>query len=164
MSETFTISNSESYSEADVKVVMQNTYEDIIGFANRKLIDYSRVKHWIEDLVYLLNKEVLKSFEIQLYNSSGEKFKAYKYAVNTYGYLSSGGNSGGINYFEIPDSTRFGLYADIDFTKPNADEIRNHLYNERNWGTNGSGMQGNSLYERSHSSGSLELKRYVINK
>lgn len=164
MSTTFTISNTETYTEADVKAVMQNTYEDIIGFANRKLVDYSIVKSWIEDLVYLLNEEVLESFEIQLYNSAGIRFQAYKYVVNKYGYIDSGSSSGGLNYFEIPDGTRFGLFADIDFSHSNIEEVKKYLYDKRGWGTNGTGMQGNSSFERSHSSGSLELKRFVINK
>lgn len=164
MGETYTISNSGTYTVTDVKAVMQNTYEDIIGFANRKLVDYSRVKGWIEDLIFLLNEEALKSFEIQLCNASGEKFKAYRYVVNTYGYIDSGSSSGGINYFDIPSGTSFGLLADVDFTKSNADKIRNYLYVERNWGQDGSSMQGTSTFERSHSSGKLELKRYMITK
>jgi len=164
MSETFTVSNSETYTEANVKAVMQNTYEDIIGFANRKLVDYSRVKYWVEDLVYLLNKRILRSFEIQLYNSSGERFKSYKYVVNTYGYIDSGSSSGGINYFDIPDGTKFGLFADIDFTHAKIDEVKKYLYEQRGWGSDGSSMQGTTSFERSHSSGSLELKRYIINK
>jgi hypothetical protein len=164
MNETFTVSNSETYTEANVRAVMQNTYEDIIGFANRKLVDYSRIKRWIEDLVYLLNKRILKSFEIQLYNSAGERFKSYKYVVNTYGYIDSGSSSGGINYFEIPDGTKFGLFADIDFSHPKIEEVKKYLYEERNWGSDGSSMQGASIFERSHSSGSLELKRYAVNK
>lgn len=164
MSETFTVSNTETYTEADVKAVMQNTYEDILGFANRKLVDYSRVKGWIEDLVYLLNKRILKSFEIQLYDSSGGRFKSYTYIVNTYGNIDSGSSSGGLNYFEIPDGTKFGLYADIDFGHSKIEEVKKYLYDERGWGNNGSAMQGNSSFERSHSSGGLELKRYVVNK
>lgn len=164
MNGTFTVSNTETYTEANVKAVMQNTYEDIIGFANRKLVDYSRVKSWIEDLVYLLNKRILKSFEIQLYDSVGQKFKAYKYQVNMYGYIDSGSSSGGINYFEIPDGTKFVLFADIDFSNSKIEEVKKYLYEERGWGSNGSPMQGTSSFERSHSSGSLELKRYVINK
>ena len=48
MSETFTVSNTEAYTEADVKAVMQNTYEDILGFANRKLVDYSNLVEQLE--------------------------------------------------------------------------------------------------------------------
>ena len=164
MSETFTVSSSETYTEANVKAVMQNTYEDILGFANRKLVEYSKIKSWIEDLVYLLNKRILKSFEIQLYNSSGERFKSYKYVVNTYGHIDSGSSSGGINYFEIPGGTKFGLFADIDFANPKIEEVKKYLYEDRDWGSNGSAMQGTSSFERSHSSGILELKRYVVQK
>jgi hypothetical protein len=164
MSETYTIANSEVYSEANVKAVMQNTYEDIIGFANRKLVDYSRVKYWVEDLVFLLNEKVLKSFEIQLYSSADVRFKAYRYVVNANGYIDSGSSSGGINYFEIPDGTKFDLLADVDFTKENTEKIKKYLYNDRNWRQDGSSMQGTASFERSHSNGNLELKRYVVNK
>jgi hypothetical protein len=164
MIETYTISNSETYTESDVKAVMQNTYEDIIGFANRKLIEYSRVKSWVEDLVYLLENRILESFEIQLYDKNRQMFKSYRYIVNTYGYIDSGNSSGGINYFEIPEGTIFGLFADIDHSHKNINEVKKYLIEKRGWGNNGIAMQGNSIFDRSHSSGGLELKRYVINK
>ncbi len=164
MSETFTVSNTETYTVVNVKAVMQNTYEDILGFANRKLVDYSRIKLWIEDIVYLLNKRILRSFEIQLYDLNGVIFKSYRYDVNTYGFINSGSSSGGINYFEIPDGTKLGLFADIDFTHTKIEEVKEYLYEQRGWGNSGFAMQGNSSFERSHSSGSLELKRYVVNK
>jgi len=59
MATTFSISASETYSEADVKAVMRSTYEDIIGFANRGFITYDSAKSWIEDLIFILNEEVL---------------------------------------------------------------------------------------------------------
>lgn len=164
MSESFTISGSGTYTEADVKAVLQNTYEDIIGFANRKLVEHAKVKGWIEDLTFLLNKKVLKSFEIQLYNSANERFKSYRYQVNASGSLSSGSLSGGINYFEIPDGTKFGFLVDADFTQTNSEEIKKYLYTDRNYGQNGSAMEGTVTYERSHISGALELKRSSITK
>jgi len=159
---TFNVSETEVYSEADVKAVMKFTYEDIIGFANRKLIDYERVKKWIEDITYLLNKRVLNSFEIQMYNSAGERFKCYRY-VAIENSFTSGGTSGGINYYEIPSDTKFGLFADIDYSKENIEDVKKHL-GERGWGINGSSLEGNAAYERSYSSGTLKLDRYEITK
>ena len=164
MNETFTISATEVYSESDVKIVMRNTYEDIIGFANRKLVDYSRVKKWIEDIIFILNEKALKSFEIQLYNTAGQRFKSYKYIVNTSGYLSSGSSSGGIDYFDIPSGTTINLFAEIDNDKANANEVRRVLVEKKGWSTNGTAMEGNSTFGRTYASGSLELKRYEITK
>lgn len=161
---TYTFSGTDSYSVSDVKAVMQNTYEDIVGFANRQIMDYGKAERWIEDLTYLLNKKALKSFELQLYNSLGQRFKSYKYDVSTYGLITSGDKSGGINYFEIPSNTKIGLFADLDEDSPNYSTVFKELTENRNWGTNGSGMEGNATRERSYVSNSLQLNRSVIIK
>lgn len=161
---TYTFSGTDSYSVADVKAVMQNTYEDIIGFANRQIMEYGKAEKWIEDLTYLLNKKILKSFELQLYNSSGQRFKSYRYDVSIFGWITSGDKSGGINYFEIPANTKIGLFADLDDDHPSYSSVLNELTGNRNWGTNGTGMEGNATKEKSYVSNSLQLNRSVITK
>jgi hypothetical protein len=91
---TYTFSGIDSYSVSDVKAVMQNTYEDIVGFANKEIITYQRAKSWIEDLTYMLNEKVIIFFEVKLYDKNAIWFKTYRYTVDTYGYLSSGSPSG----------------------------------------------------------------------
>lgn len=162
MSTSYTFSGTDSYSVSDVKAVMQNTYEDIIGFANRQMVGYANAESWINDLTYLLNKRVLKSFELQLYNAAGTRFKTYRYEVNSWGVVTSGDKSGGINYWEIPANTKVRLFADLDTNSLSYQAALDELTQNRGWGTNGSAMTGNSSYERSYSSGSLQLKRSVI--
>jgi hypothetical protein len=159
---TYTFSGTDSYSVADVKVVMQNTYEDIIGFANREMVGYDNAEGWIEDLTYMLNKKALKSFELQLYNASGTRFKSYRYEVNIWGMVTSSDKSGGINYWEIPATTKVGLFANLDKDSGAYQTVLNELTQNRGWGTNGSAMTGTASYERSYGSGSLQLKRSVI--
>ena len=159
---TYTFSGTESYSESDVKAVMQNTYEDIIGFANRQIISYARAESWIEDLTYVLNQKVVKFFEIQINNVSGTKFMSYKYTVDNYGYLSTGAASGGINYFAIPSGCSATLYVDLDFSKSNATVVNENL-RKRGWGT-GSALQGTETQERNYISNNLRLQRSVITK
>lgn len=161
MSSSYTFSGTESYSVTDVKAVMQNTYEDIIGFANRGLITYERAKSWIEDLTYVLNQKVIKFFEIQLYDGL-TWLKTYRYTVDMYGYLTTGSMSGGINYYTLPAGTRAVLYVDLDFSKAKASSINEEL-NRRGWGT-GSATEGNSTYQRSYVSNNLQLKRTEINR
>lgn len=159
---TYTFSGTESYSESDVKAVMQNTYEDIIGFANRQIISYARAESWIEDLTYVLNQKVVKFFEIQINNASGTKFMSYKYTVDNYGYLSTGAASGGINYFAIPSGCSATLYVDLDFSKSNATVVNENL-RKRGWGT-GSALQGTETQDRNYISNNLRLQRSVITK
>lgn len=159
---TYTFSGTDSYSVSDVKAVMQNTYEDIVGFANKEIITYERAKGWIEDLTYMLNEKVIKFFEVKLYDKNNNWYKTYRYTVDTYGYLSSGSTSGGINYFSFPEGTKASLYADLDFSKANAASVNEEL-NRRGWGT-GTATEGNSTHERNYISNSLQLKRSVITK
>jgi len=161
MSSSYTFSGTDSYSVADVKAVMQNTYEDIIGFANRGIIPYERAKSWIEDLTYMLNHKVVKFFEIQLYVGL-TWHKTYRYEVDTFGYLTTGSLSGGINYYSFPSVTGAILYADLDFSKTDASSVNEEL-KKRGWGT-GNATVGTSTYQRSYISNNLQLKRLEINK
>jgi hypothetical protein len=159
----FTFTGTDSYTETDVKAVMQNTYEDIIGFANKDIITYDRAKSWINDITYTLKSKVLKSFEIQLYNSAGTRFQSYKYTVSVGGHISSGSLSGGINFWAIPIGTTASLFADIDNSLPNAPAVNQEL-GRRGWGTNGSPLSGNQTSERDYISNNLKLSRSVITK
>ena len=161
---TYTFSGTDSYSVSDVKAVMQNTYEDIVGFANRQIVEYNDAKKWIEDLTYILNKKAIKSFELQLYNSTGQRFKSYRYEVNMWGLIISGDKSGGINYFDIPTSTKIGLFANLDKESTNYFSVLKELTENRGWGTNGTAMEGSASHERSYVSNSLQLNRTVITK
>ncbi|WP_025144301.1 hypothetical protein [Pedobacter jeongneungensis] len=160
---TYTFSGTDSYSESDVKAVMQNTYEDIIGFANRGIITYERAKNWIEDITYMLKEKVLNSFEIQLYNASGERFQSYKYTVSSNGYLSTGSLSGGINFWSIPKDSSVGLFVDMNYNLANSTSVNSELA-RRGWGTNGSPLVGKETSERDYISNNLRLQRTLITK
>jgi hypothetical protein len=157
-----TFTGTDSYTEADVKAVMQNTHEDIIGFANRQFITYDVAKDWIEDITFLLNEKVLKFFELQLFDSEGTNFKSYKYTVSSSGYLSSGSPSGGINYWAIQTGTKVKLFGDIDYSLVNSAYIKDEI-NRRGWG-NGVSLVGNVANERDYISNNLKLSRSVITK
>lgn len=146
---------------SDVKAVMQNTFEDIVGFANRELMSYDRVKQIIEDLTYILKNKALRSFEIQLYQGD-KRFKSYRYEVCASGLISSGDDSGGINYFAIPAGTVIGLYAELNPSSTSYFDVLHELHKNRHWGNNGTAMEGNASYERNYISNSLQLKRSVI--
>ena len=159
MATTFTISATETYSEADVKAVMRSTYEDIMGFANRGIITYDRAKNWVEDLIFILNKKALKFFEIQLYGSNNKSIKTYRYEVSSGGLTSS--TSGGIYYYDFPTGTYAKMFASLDYTKDTANEVYRVLHEERGWG-HGAASEGIAQRERSYSSGNLTLNRSVI--
>jgi hypothetical protein len=159
---TYTFTGTETYTTTDVKVVMQNTYEDIIGFANREIITFEKAKNWIDDLTYILDKKAMDFFEIQLRDKNNVWYKTYKYDVDTNGYLGTGAASGGISYYSLPEGTKATLLVSLDESKPNAKDVREEL-NKRGWGT-GTASVGNSTAERNYINNSLQLSRSVITK
>lgn len=160
MSTTFTVSETESYSEADVKAVMKNAYEDIIGFANIGVITYTRAKGWIEDTIFILNRKCLKFYEIQLYDKNNSWIESFRYDVVLGGFFSSSA-SGGINYYKYPEGTKAVFYAELDELNQNYQEVNRILHEERGWGY-GSASAGTAQIERNYVNGNLTLKRSLI--
>lgn len=163
MSTTYTFTSTATYSVSDVKAVMQNTFEDIVGFANRGFISFERAKSFIDDLTYILKNKALSAFEIQL-STNGDRYQSYRYVVGVAGYITSGDLSGGISYWSLPSDTTVQLYAELDKSSSAYNTVLNELENNRGWGSNGSAMEGNAQAERSYVSNSLQLKRSVITR
>jgi len=160
MATTYTVSDTESYSEPEVKAVMKNAYEDIIGFANRDIITYTRAKGWIEDIILILNRKCLNFYEIQLHDKNNKWIETIRYDVVLGGFFSTSA-SGGIDYYKYPDGTKAVFYADINWTHDNAQEVNRVLHEERNWGF-GSASIGTAQVERNYVSGNLALQRSLI--
>lgn len=158
---TFTYTG--TYTESDVKAVMQNTYEDIIGFANRNLITYETAENWIEELTYVLKKKVVKFFEIQLSKPTMTGINGYKYTVDSYGYLSTGENSGGISYYTISADCKITLFVELDTTHSDYREINEDLHKNRGWGT-GNSLGGTVSHDRNYVSNDLRFQRGQIIK
>lgn len=163
MSTSYTFTGTATYSVSDVKAVMQNTFEDIVGFANRSFITFDRAKTIIDDLTYILKNKALSAFEIQL-SRGGSRFQSYRYEVGVAGYINSGDASGGINYWALPTDTQVQVYAELDNGSATYNTVLNELQNNRGWGSNGTAMEGNAQTERSYVSNSLQLKRSVITR
>ncbi len=161
MSETYTTTYTSTYTEARAIAVMVNVLEDIVVLAEARLITYERAKRWVEDILYLMKAKVLNFFELQCYSSAGTRIGGYKYTVSDDGTLHENSNSGGIDPYDLPDGCKVGLYADIDHSKSNIQEVMSELAN-RGWGTNGSALEGEMTYERSYSRNNFGLKRYKI--
>jgi len=163
MSTSYTFTGTATYSVSDVKAVMQNTFEDIVGFANRSFITFDRAKKIIDDLTYILKNKALSAFEIQL-SQGGTRFQSYRYEVGIAGHITSGDVSGGITYWELPADTQVKVYVELDHGSITYNNVLHELHNNRGWGSNGTAMEGNAQAERSYVSNSLQLKRSVITR
>ena len=162
MSQTYTISQTGTYTEARAVAVMVSVLEDINVLAAVRMITYEKAKSWMEDLLYLAVAKVLKSFELQ-YSLDGTKIGGYRYTLSQDGSLHENSESGGIDPYDVPEGTVVCLFADIDWGRSNRQEVRNYLVS-RGWGMNGLPLGGQAVYERAYSKEGYGLRRYRISQ
>ena len=163
MTETYTASQTSTYTEARAVAVMLSVLEDLSILAAARMIAYDKAKAWMEDLLYLVNAKVLNSFELQYYNpTNGIRVGGYKYALSGDGSLHENSQSGGIDPYDVPEGCNVKLFADIDRTKRNINEVQYYLAC-RGWGMNGSSLGGQVVYERAYSKDGYGLRRYRVN-
>ncbi len=163
MSETYTSSQTSTYTEARAVAVMLSVLEDLSILAAARMIAYDKAKAWMEDLLYLVNAKVLNLFELQYYTpASGVRVGGYKYTLSDDGSLHESSQSGGIDPYDVPEGCKVKLFADIDYSKRNIAEVKDYLA-RRGWGTNGSSLGGQAVYERAYSKEGYGVRRYKVN-
>jgi hypothetical protein len=162
MSETYTTTSTSTYSEARAVAVMFTVLEDLGNFAAARMITYLVANKWMEDLLYLATAKVLNYFELQYYDPKGARIGGYKYSMSDDGSLRENSVSGGIDPYDAPEGTNVRLFADIDYTKSNIEEVKENLA-RRGWGTNGTPLSGQAVYERAYSKDGYGVRRYKIN-
>jgi Bacterial HORMA domain family 1 len=161
MSQTYTTTDTSTYTEARARAVMLSVLEDLLVLAASRKIDIEKAKAWREDLLYLLNAGVLKYFELQYYSPKGTKIEGYKYTLSDDGSLQENSPSGGIDPYDVPEGAIVNLFADIDYSKKNINEVLRYL-SQRGWGTNGTPLGGQAVYERAYSKDGYGLQRYKV--
>ncbi|MBI1805088.1 MAG: hypothetical protein HY033_10260 [Ignavibacteriae bacterium] len=162
MSETYTVSETGTYTEARAVTVMLSVLGDLGILASARMISYDKANNWMEDILYLAKARVLQFFELQFYNSVGVKIgTGYRYSLSEDGSLQENSGSGGIDPYDLPNGSKVNLFADVDWTKKNKTEVSSYLAS-RGWGTNGSPLGGQTSYERGYSKDGYGLMRYKI--
>ncbi len=161
MSETYAVSETGTYTEARAVAVFKlQDSEEFAKYAAARKISYDTAQKWADDLLYLAKAKVLRYFEIQC-SINGNKFRGYKYILSDDGSLQENSQSGGIDLYNLPAECVVGLFADVDFTKPNSQEVSSYLASQ-GWGTSGSSLGGSATYERAFSKNGYGVKRYRI--
>ena len=159
MSQTYSTSDSGTYTEARAAAIMLSVLEDIIVHANAHMISHEKAKKWMEDLLFFAKAKALRYFELQYYTPDNVKAgTGYRYVLSDDGSLHENSMSGGINPFDVPIGYSVGLFADIDHSKRGVTEYAS----SRGWGTNGVPLNGQGAYERAYSKDGYGLNRYKI--
>lgn len=160
MTYTQSYSRTSTYTEARARVVMEKFFDDIVGLFSRDLITKDKALKWHEDILYVLSKEAAEFFEIQ-FNSSTLNQCGIRYKVSDDGYIYENSESGGIDYFNLPNDTKVSLFLSLRPSSAKYNEVLQELSN-RGWGTNGKALENSMVRDRSYSKDGYGLVRNKV--
>ncbi|SHG30805.1 HORMA-1 domain-containing protein [Flagellimonas flava] len=149
MSTSYTRSESTTYTAARARYVMGKVQEDLLGLMNRGLISLERVNSIKSDVLYLLDKQALKYFQLQFKTPGGKEIGGLHYEVKSNGQVYSDEDSGRINYWMLSSDTKVNLLVDLDRNSNNIDEVDRQL-EDWGWGT-GTALSGTKEVLKSYS-------------
>jgi hypothetical protein len=146
--QTATRSQTNSFTEARLREVMPEVGADFTNMAGAQIIPFAVAQRWTEELVFVLQKQAARGFQVQL-RSPGREPIALDYRVSSDGTVRESGRAGGIDYYGLPDGTTATLFVDLDDGSRNITEVR--LYTrQRGWGI-GAAVVGEPVRDRVYS-------------
>jgi hypothetical protein len=160
MSNTFTRTETNTYTDARAYYVMGKVYENLIGLMSRGLITKTRVDNIRSDILYLLSKGALDFFELQFCKSNGSKLGGIHYKAISNGYIYSDEESGGFDFWSLPNETRVILFVNLDYNSKYIQEVEKQL-EKWGWGT-GKRLEGDTTYLKSYSKDGYGFKENKV--
>lgn len=146
---TATGSRSSTYSEARARYVMDKVLDDIVGLFARSFITKQTALDWYRDVYYILSKEAAEFFELQ-FSTLGSRRVGLRYVVTDDGQIYEDSDSGGLDYFALPDGITVLLFVRLRTYSRNYRDVVQELC-RRGWGTNGRELDGTLTRERAYS-------------
>jgi hypothetical protein len=146
--------------EARVRRVAIEFHADFVAMAGAGLASQEVVADWRDDLVYILENDATKFFQVQLKSPDGSE-RAVEYRVSADGSLHSSNTAGGIDYYNLPVGTKASLFVSIDNSSSRASSVLAEL-GERGWGTDGKAVTGTSVTDRIYSHDGYGVRRALI--
>jgi len=147
MTWTQATSKSTTVTEARVREVMKQVFDDLVGLALRGFTDFDTAQGWQEDLIWMLTNEVITSFEVQL-RAPGRGPRAFRYDVSDDDSLYEASQSGGLQLYEFPDGTSADLI--VRFRHP-LDTALHEEVRGRGWTRSAAFLPGEGVRDRAYS-------------
>ncbi|MEO0041704.1 MAG: hypothetical protein RL329_1152 [Bacteroidota bacterium] len=104
MTQTYTNSVTNTYTESRAIYITNKAFEDILGIEIRGFITSERAQRWRSDILYLLNKNALTFFEIQFTLPNGTR-NGLRYVLKADGSIYGDDESGGDDFWNLPNGT-----------------------------------------------------------
>lgn len=162
MSQTFTATGTRSstYSEARARSVMDKVLDDIVGLFARGFIAKQRAIDWYQDLLYILSQEAAALFELQCTLPGGRRV-GLRYVITDDGQIYEDSDSGGLDYFALPDGTTVNLFVELRTYARHYRDVLAEL-GRRGWSTNGRQLDGTVTRERAYTKEGYGVTRHRV--
>lgn len=160
MTYTQSYSSSSTFTESRARFVMDKFLDDILGLHGRGFITQEKALKWYRDVLYVLSKESADYFEVQ-FSSSANSECGLRYQISDDGYIYEDSESGGIDFYSLPNNIQASLFLSLRTNSKKYDEVLTEL-KERGWGTNGKSLEGNSVRDRAYSKSGYGLVRNKV--
>lgn len=149
MSESYTHSNSNTYTESRARYVMDKIFDDFHAIGLRGFEYFKnhpeKLKEWKEDLFFLMTKKALEKFQMQFF--SGEQEWAVEFVIKADNTIYQDVDSGGIDYWDIPSTAKPNIVVSRDRSRK---EVNDYM-TSRGWSTGGSYIEGDSIDDGAYS-------------
>ncbi len=101
----------DTYTETRAKYVLKKIYDDFIAISTRGFDQFKNSPNFLkelkEDLLFIMTNEDLKLFQLQFINGAEER--AVEYEIKSDGTIYTDNDSGGVNYWDLPDSVEIRI-------------------------------------------------------
>lgn len=163
MFETYTRSNTDTYSEARARYVMGKVYDHLVSLYMRGIITKDHADQMRNDILYLMDKKAITFFEIQFKTLTGREIGGLHYEVRADSTISMDEDSGGVDFWGLDkNNTVASLLVWLNRASPNITEVDRQLA-EWGWGS-GAALAGSSQPSKSFSKDGFGLKESIIGK
>jgi hypothetical protein len=157
---TVTRTTTTTMTAARVRTVMLEVNADFVGVAVAGLAAYDKWMEWNADLSFLLEKEAVRSFQLQ-FTCQGYAPVALEYTVSADGTLQSNDKAGGIDYFALAEGSRASLFVSLNYESLHIETVMTYL-REHGWRFNGQAVSGNGTRDRVYSTDGYGVTRNKI--
>jgi|APLak6261682215_1056145.scaffolds.fasta_scaffold03632_2 hypothetical protein len=153
---TNTITN--AYTEARARYVKGKIFDDFNSMIYRGFTSISSkdLKDWRDDIQYIIERDALNFFEIQ-FRSSDKKW-AVRYEVDKLGNISRDDDSGGVDFYNIPEASIVSIVVKRDKTN---NDVSDYL-EKRGWGTGGEFIAESASSDKSYSKDGFGVNRKIL--
>lgn len=155
---TFTRSSTDAYTEAKARYVKGKIFDDFNSMMYRGFTSVSAndLKEWRDDIQYIIERNALYHFEVQ-FRTSDKKW-AVRYEVDKAGGISRDDDSGGLDFYNIPETASISMVVKRDHTNK---DVSDYLV-KRGWGTGGEFIAEGASNDKSYSKDGFGVNRKIL--